>query len=153
MKELRKFSYEVWKWLERVWPISFNKLCDKILERGWWTDQVLLFKYSTLVTLVILPFSGRSCLGKPVEMGRCDYSDFGLTTFNRNEIWQNKLIYETNRFKPFSIFGLTDDSWLNLTDQDLENMLSKYRDLNSRKTGRDTHTNTPNHNVCTSSNF
>ena len=58
-----------------------------------------------------------------------------------------------NRFEPFSIFGLTDDSWLNLTDQDLENMLSKYRDLNSRKTGRDTHTNTPNHNVCTSSNF
>lgn len=28
-----------------------------------------------------------------------------------------------------------DDSWLNLTDQDLEDMLSKYSDPNSRETG------------------
>ena len=29
----------------------------------------------------------------------------------------------------------TDDSWLNLTNQDLEDMLSKYSDPNSRETG------------------
>ena len=28
-----------------------------------------------------------------------------------------------------------DDSWINLTDQDLEDMLSKYSDPNSRETG------------------
>ena len=28
-----------------------------------------------------------------------------------------------------------DDSWLNLTDEDVENMLSKYSDPNSKETG------------------
>jgi len=30
----------------------------------------------------------------------------------------------------------TDDSWLNLTDQDLEDMLSKYSDPNSGETSK-----------------
>lgn len=55
-------------------------------------------------------------------------------------------VIDVEKMKAEELLPEDDDSWLNLTDQDLENMLSKYRDLNSRKTGRDTHTNTPNHN-------
>ena len=35
-----------------------------------------------------------------------------------------------------------DDSWLNLTDQDLEDMLSKYSDPDSKETGELAGTNT-----------
>ena len=43
----------------------------------------------------------------------------------------------------------TDDSWLNLTNQDLEDMLSKYSDPNSRETGELAGQNTAKSSVST----
>lgn len=54
-------------------------------------------------------------------------------------------VIDMEKMKAEELLPEDDDSWLNLTEQDLEEMLSKYSDLNSRKTGRGTRTNTPNH--------
>ncbi|XP_078347278.1 protein ecdysoneless homolog [Oculina patagonica] len=49
---------------------------------------------------------------------------------------------DVEKMKEEKLFPEDDDSWLNLTDQDLENMLSKYSDPNSRETGELTSENT-----------